>query len=167
MNGLKNILSQFTQRKSHPFVQFVKYGLAGIVATGVHSVTFYALAWLVFPAMNADDIVVRLFNMSVPDLSDAVRARNAMINNTIAFMFSNMTAYLINVKWVFESGRHHKALEIGMFYLVSGASLFAGTLLMGVLINYFAVSTTVSFAAVVVVSVLVNYAMRKYVIFKG
>ncbi len=167
MINLRIIIAQFTQKKSHPFVQFIKYGLAGLVATTVHSATFYALAWLVFPAMNADDIVVRLFNMSVPDLSDAMRARNAMINNSIAFVFSNFTAYLINIKWVFEAGRHHRALEIGMFYLVSGVSLFAGTLLMGVLISYFAVSTTVSFIAVVIVSVLVNYVMRKYVIFKG
>jgi len=167
MVKMHSILKQFTQREASPFIQFVKYAIAGSVATAVHIITFYMLALLVLPALEPDDVVVTVLRIAVVDLTDALRARNAMINNALAFIISNLTAYLLNIYWVFESGRHHRVIEIGMFYLVSGASIILGSILMGVLINYFSLSTTVAFIAIMIVSVLINYILRKKVIFKG
>lgn len=164
---MQSILKQFTQREASPFIQFVKYAIAGGVATAVHIGSFYLLAWLVFPALKPDDIVVTVLRISAVDLSDALRARNAMIDNAIAFIFSNLTAYLINVWWVFERGRHHRVIEIGLFYMVSGLSIVIGSVLMGILITYFSLSTTVAFIAVIIVSTLINYILRKKVVFKG
>jgi putative flippase GtrA len=90
-----------------------------------------------------------------------------MIDNVVAFLFSNLTAYLINIFWVFESGRHNRIREILYFYLVSGVSVFIGSSIMGLLIHQFGVMTTIAFGANAVVSLLINFALRKYFIFKG
>ena len=90
-----------------------------------------------------------------------------MLDNLVAFLFSNLTAYLLNIFWVFKAGRHHWLLEIGLFYLVSGISVVLGSTLMGYLIHHFGLVTTQAFGANVLTSLLINYMLRKYVIFKG
>ena len=161
------VIEQFKGREAGPVIQFIKYGISGGVATAVHISLFYVLAINVFPALTANDIVTRLLHCPATVLPDAIRARNSMMDNAIAFVFSNLTAYLLNIFWVFKRGRHHFLIEIGMFYVVSGLSLFLGTSLMGILIAYWKVSTTLAFGSNLVTALLINYAMRKYVIFKG
>lgn len=164
---MPNLLSQFTGRQHTPLVQFIKYAIAGGIATIVNIVLFYACAFLLLPALDPNDAVAKLLHVSVSLLSDTVRARNSMIDNGIAFIFSNLTAYLINIFWVFESGRHNRVREILFFYLVSGVSFVLGTGLMGFLIHHFGMMTTIAFAANGVTALLINYALRKYFIFKG
>lgn len=167
MDNIKSILTQLTRRKASLPIQFVKYSISGGVATVVHITVFYLLAWLVIPALKDTDIVVRFLHLSVPDISDTVRARNASINNWLAFIFSNFVAYILNITWVFESGRHHRVLEIIMFYAVSAISIAVGTAVMWLLIQFIGSSTTAAFAADLVAAALVNFAVRKYFIFKG
>jgi putative flippase GtrA len=165
---MQHILVQFRGRSNHgPMVQFIKYGIAGAAATLVHVLLFYLMASLVLPALSHGDVTARLLGLPVTDVSDALRARNSMINNVVAFLFSNLTAYLININWVFEPGRHHPALEILFFYLVSGVSVLIGSSLMGFLIHRYGTTTTVAFGANVLVSLMINYVMRKFVVFKG
>ena len=90
-----------------------------------------------------------------------------MWSNGIAWIFSNLVAYLLNIFWVFESGRHSRLVEIGLFYLVSGVSMAVGTGLMGFLIRYYEMQTTYAFTANLVSALLINFAMRKFFIFKG
>ncbi len=148
-------------------IQFVKYALAGGVAALTHISIFHLVAWKLFPCLGADDHAVRYFHLSIREVNDYSRARNSMIGNIIAFLFSNMVAYIINILWVFERGRHSLAVEILLFYLVSGVSAMIGTVLMGILIKRFGLLTTYAFASNIVTSVLINYAMRKYFIFLG
>jgi len=164
---IKSIFTQLTQRKASLPIQFVKYSLSGVVAVAVHVVVFYILAWLIVPALKEDDIVVRILNLSVIAINDTVRARNAMINNCLAFIFSNFVAYILNVLWVFESGRHNRWIEIIMFYAVSAISVAIGTVVLGLLIKYVGSSTTLAFAADIVAAAAVNFVVRKYYIFKG
>lgn len=161
------IIEQFLGRKSGPAVQFIKYGLSGGVATAVHIVVFSLMAWKVFPALTSRELAVQLFGLQVPELTDALRARNAALDNFLAFLLSNLTAYLLNILWVFQRGRHHWAVEIGLFYAVSGVSMLIGTALQTALIARMGLTTTVAFAANLVTALLINYAMRKFVIFKG
>jgi putative flippase GtrA len=65
---MKRILKQFFQREAHPVVQFIKYGLAGGLATVVDVLVFYFLSWKVFPALTADDAVVKLLGMSIAEI---------------------------------------------------------------------------------------------------
>ena len=162
-----SLVQQFTGRQHTPLVQFIKYAIAGGIATGVHICLFYVCALLLLPALSQHDPVIRLLGLHPVGLSDAIRARYSMFDNGIAFIFSNLTAYLINVIWVFKSGRHNRVLEVLMFYAVSGISLVIGSSLMGVLIQKWGIMTTLAFGANIVVSLMINYVLRKYVIFKG
>ncbi|HUI06594.1 MAG TPA: GtrA family protein [Verrucomicrobiae bacterium] len=163
---MRNFLSQFKGRQHGPLVQFIKYAIAGGIATVVHVSLFYFCALKLLPALNQSDVLAGLLHLRVVEISDVIRARNSVIDNLIAFLFSNLTAYLINIAWVFESGRHHRVVEIGFFYFVSGISTFIGSALMGFLIAQFGMTTTVAFAANGLTSLLINFVLRKYMIFK-
>jgi putative flippase GtrA len=164
---MPNLLTQFTGRQHTPLVQFIKYAIAGLFATAVHITIFYGCSLKFMPALTPGDPVAKLLHVHVGLVSDNIRARNSMIDNVVAFLFSNLTAYLINIFWVFESGRHNRVREILYFYLVSGISVFIGSSIMGLLIHQFGVITTLAFAANGVVSLLINFALRKYFIFKN
>lgn len=148
-------------------IQFIKYAIAGGVATIAHITIFHCVAWKIFPSLGPNDHAVRFFRLKIREVNDYSRARNSMIGNVIAFCFSNMVAYIMNILWVFERGRHTLAVEILLFYLVSGISTMIGTILMGVLIKRFGLLTTYAFVANIVSAVLINYALRKYFIFLG
>lgn len=162
-----NLLSQLLGHEAGPFVQFVKYAIAGGLATGVHIVVFHLFAWKVLPALQPCDWAVSLFHLSIREVNDSTRARNSMLDNFAAFLFSNFVAYIINVLWVFERGKHGVLVEILLFYLVSGVSVVIGTSTMGFLIKRYRWRTTFAFLANLVSALLINYAMRKFVIFKG
>jgi len=164
---IKSILAQFTQRNASLPIQFIKYSICGGAAVTVHIIVFYLFSWLVIPALKENDIVVRVLHLSVGAISDATRARNAGINNWLAFIFSNFVAYLLNIAWVFEGGRHSRWYEITVFYAVSAISIAVGTAVMWLLIKYFGSSTTIAFAADLVAAAAINFAVRKYYIFKG
>lgn len=153
--------------ESDTIIQFIKYALAGGLATAVHIAVFHVIAWKIFPALQPHDHAVRLFRLRIREINDYQRARNSMICNALAFLVANMVAYLTNIMWVFERGRHGFLVEISLFYLVSGISVALGTSLMGVLIRRFGMLTTYAFAANIVTAVLINYAVRKFFIFQG
>lgn len=163
----KGLFRQFLCSEHNPYVQFIKYGIAGCIATAVHILIFYFSAALLFPAIGPGDVMSRFLGLPTTEATQDIIARNSFIDNFIAFFFSNLTAYLINIFWVFTPGRHHRIIEIGMFYLVSGLSIFVGSTLMWALVSYCGLMTTVAFSANIVVAVLINYATRKFVIFKG
>jgi len=161
------IIQKFSGRQHGPLVQFIKYAIGGLVATMVHVCLFYCFALKLMPALNQRDMLAVILKLHVAPVSDVIRARNSVIDNGFAFVFSNLTAYLINIAWVFEPGRYNRVLEISFFYLVSGVSILIGSVLMGSLIDRFGVMTTIAFGANVFVAMLLNFVLRKYVIFKG
>lgn len=161
------IIEQFTGREAGPLIQFIKYGIAGGVATFTHIIIFHLVAWKVLPALQKNDFAVQAFKLEVPDMDDATRSRNSMIDNFLAFIVSNLVAYIINIYWVFEKGRHSMLVEVGLFYLVSGISIAIGTFLMGFLIKRFGMRTTYAFISNLVTAVMINYVARKFLIFKG
>ncbi len=164
---MQNLLEQILGQQSGPLVQFIKYAIGGAIATSVHIVMFHLAAWKVFPALQPEDWAVKVFKLPVALEDDARRARNSMIDNGLAFLVSNFVAYVVNIYWVFERGRHGFWVEIGLFYLVSGVSVVIGTAMMGHLIKRYGVRTTYAFLCNLVSALLINFAMRKFVIFKG
>ncbi len=152
---------------SGPTLQFIKYGICGGIATATNIMIFYLLGWRLLPCMQPDDFVVRFLHLQVPAIDVMLRKNNATIANTFAFLVSNFVAYLLNIWFVFRAGRHHRLIELGLFYAVSGVSFVIGTLLMRWLIGSFGMMTTVAFASNIFVALFINFAMRKFVIFKG
>ena len=162
-----SILDQFLANEPGNIIQFVKYAIGGCIATLTHIIVFHLVAWKVFFALQADDWFVRLLNLPIQELDDTTRSLNSMKGNGVAFLISNLVAYLINIYWVFVPGRYHWIIEIGLFYLVSAVSIVIGTSIMGFLIRRFGMLTTYAFGSNIVVALMINYAMRKFFIFNG
>jgi putative flippase GtrA len=148
-------------------IQFIKYALAGGLATLSHIIIFHFVALKWFPALQKNDHLVRMLDLKIPELDNSVRARNSMICNFLAFMVANLVAYITNILWVFEAGRYNIVIEILLFYAVSGLSMVIGTSLMGILIKRFGLLTTYAFITNIITAVMMNYILRKYVIFLG
>jgi putative flippase GtrA len=160
---MKNILFE----KNHIGIQFIKYSLCGGTAMAVDMITFFLAAWLLFPALTESDIFVRIFNIEVEPIPEYVRTLNFCLANAIAFIISNLTAYILNILFVFKAGRHNRWKEVGLFYLVSAISVGIGVGIGAVLIASFNMSTTVSYIAKAVSTTLINFAARKYFVFQG
>lgn len=164
----------FTQRvrgwlahDTHPAIQFVKYAVAGGVATGVDLSITFLLSWLVFPALKSDELLVRLLGLQVAPLDAGVRSLHFAVNSGIAFLFSNATAYILNVLFVFKPGKHSRRKELLLFYAVSITATLIGTGSGSLVMNAFNLSFVASLGTKVVAALLLNYAGRKYFIFKG
>ncbi len=164
---MKHILKQFTSKDSHVSVQFIKYGMAGGIAFSVDVLVFFFVSLTIFPALLPDEFLVQLLNVDVPVIEETIRERNFIINSVIAFMFSNFTAYVINVLWVFHGGRHSRRMELTLFYVVSIASVVAGTVVGWGLIRFVGLSTEFAFASRIVGAIMINFLGRKFIVFKG
>ena len=169
--NLKDRWNHYLSHDAPPLVQFVKYGIAGGLATGVHVVIFYLVGFLLFPCVAADDplmqFLTKYFGVVAPIVEEALRARYAIYSNVLAFMVSNAVCYIVNRLFVFRPGRHHVVIEFFLFLVVSAVSMTVGTTLMGWLIQQFGVHTTYAFGANIISSLAINYVMRKFFVFKG
>jgi len=165
--NLRERWNHYLSHDAPPFVQFVKYGMAGGVATVTHVVAFFLLGFFLFPCVSAEDPLVKLLGLTAPEVDESLRAGYAVISNVIAFFISNTVCYLINRWFVFRPGRHHVVLEFLLFLGVSAVSMAIGSTVMGVLIQQFGVETTYAFGANIVSSLAINYLMRKFFVFKG
>jgi putative flippase GtrA len=162
---MRKHIHSFLTNKDHPGLQFIKYGLCGGIATGVDIVLFFLFAWFLFPALTQDDLFVKLLNLSPEPITEALRSRNFVIDSILCFVFSNLTAYILNLLFVFKGGRHQRHVEMALFYAVSIVSLIVATLAGWVLIRVFGLSTTWSYVAKMVAALMINYAGRKIFIF--
>lgn len=163
---MRALLVQFAGRDAHPAVQFIKYGLCGTLATLVDMILFYLLAWKLIPAIGPDDPAVHFLGLPVSDISVQMRAINFGIVKTLSFIFSDFVAYITNVLWVFEPGRHGKRKEVAFFYILSFISLIVSMPLGMLIILAFRLDTTYTLAVSIIVAVLINYTGRKFFIFK-
>ncbi|HNX53712.1 MAG TPA: GtrA family protein [Pontiellaceae bacterium] len=167
---MKKHIQAFLSEKENPFVQFIKYGMCGGAATAVDMTVFFLFAWLVFPALTESDPFTKLLgflNFDIRTVSETVRLRNYWIDKAICFLFSNFTAYVLNVLFVFKAGKHKRHHELMLFYAVSLVSFFIGTFIGAWLIQGFGLDTTYSYVAAMISALLINYAGRKFFIFHG
>ena len=161
------MLSEFLSRDASPLAQFVKYALAGGVATATHILVFFVVGFFLFPCVNKEDILVRLFRLKAPEVDEGRRARHAVYSNILAFFVSNTVCYVINRLFVFQPGRHSVVVEFLLFLVVSAVSMGIGTTVMGELIKRLRMQTTYAFGANILSSLAINYVMRKFFVFNG
>jgi putative flippase GtrA len=188
---MKRLAAQFLRREAHPTVQFLKYGIAGCIATAVDIALFYVLALTVFPALQPDDrlLVVLdwlyqrsaeaapaiaesgwwydVLHFDVVPIAEEIRRRHYILNSCLVFLVSNLVAYVLNRFWVFTPGRHEGRVEIALFYLVSVISFVAGVGLAWGLIAFGGTGTTDAKIANMVAAVVINFLCRKYWVFRG
>jgi len=161
-------------RRPHPWLQFIRYGIAGVAAMLANLVFFaIALEW-VFPIPEGKPATapglpatwsetgewLRLM-AGDPRVAQFVRA------NAVAFLMANAVAYVLNFCWVFESGRHSRSLEITLFFVVSLISFVMGTALASLLVGSFGINEYLAKAGDIVAAVLINFVCRKFLIFKN
>ena len=163
---LKNIVKQFTQRQAHPLIQFVKYGLTGVAQVILDALIFALLGWKIFPALRADEWVVRFFHLPLPVLTEPQRAWNFAVCKALSFVVVTYFGYVVNVKWVFEPGRHTPLKELWLFYGISLTTFLAGTCLGAWTIQAHGYGGLPAFVLGTSFAVVCNYLIRKYYIFK-
>jgi len=160
-------LKEFLKNKDHTGIQFIKYAFCGGIAAGSDIIAFFLLAWLVFPALVPDETIVKLFHLEIVEVPKHIREINFALSNGLAFLLSNTVAYLLNIIFVFRSGRHSRLKEMGLFYLVSAISVGLGTTIGYLLIHFFGFTSSVSYIAKAISTTLINFLVRKLFIFKG
>lgn len=163
-------IKKFLSHDAGPVAQFLKYAIAGGIATCVQIVSFFVFGWLVLPCLTDTDpvvkILVKLFDFTLPEQSGNV-AFNAACCNVIGFILANIVCYFLNRLFVFKPGRHNPVVEFFLFIAVSGISLAIGTGLQTWLISCYAVHTSVAFGTNIISALAINYAVRRFFIFKG
>ena len=144
-------LTKFLNEKSHVPTQFVKYGMAGTIAVATHFLIFTLLNESIFPADLGRD--------------GSERGWNFFWSFTIAFFIANFVAYYFNRRWVFQSGRHTRWVELGLFFAVSTLAYLLGTPLGSFLVARFPFNEYLVYFVVILASVLVNFVGRKLIVF--
>jgi putative flippase GtrA len=161
-----NILKQFITNKDHTGIQFFKYAACGCFALTVDMLVSFLIAWLWLRALKGTELFVKLFHVQCTAVPEETRTFNFIIGSIIAFVISNLVAYILNVLFVFKAGKHSRLKEIGLFYAVSGVSIGIGVAL-GALVVWMNFSYDWSYVTKALSAAMINYVVRKKIIFKG
>lgn len=161
---LRKILSP---AKAGPLIQFVKYGVVGVLATLVQTAVFYVLAATALKCLAADDFAVKYLGLTAVDVSQGVRAVRFAVATSIGFVVANVFCWLMNRAFVFRAGKFKWWKEFGLFIGVSGLAMAVATGIGSVLINSFGLMTTLAVFVEIAVSFMFNYFLRKFFIFRG
>ena len=161
--------SRFWQRKDSSFLQILKYILCGGFSVLVDQVFFYLMAWLVLPCLRVSDPFFQflgLLGFSARGATESELARNYWIIKAISFVVSNAIVYFLNIRYVFEDGRHRRSVELTLFF---GSSLFQFLFIWfaGILFTVFHWEVTYANLTMLLAGVVVNYFIRKHIVFKG
>jgi putative flippase GtrA len=141
-------------------VQLAVYGFCGVLATVIAVGQVVILSKTVLPAYEGMVVDGEL-------MTDSLRAKNLLINNTIAFFTTNVIVYFLNVMFVFKPGRHHPWLEFFYFTLVNGLSFTLSQVAGPWLVHQFGVPTNIAIFTNTVFAALINFVARKFFVFKG
>ena len=147
----KKLFENIIHNKTHTPLQFLKYSLAGVIASGTYLACFAILNETVLPA-----------DISQPGAS---RGWNFLFSSSLAFSVATTVAYIINQAWVFQPGRHGRVKEFTLFYLIAAVAFLAATPLGSVVVAFFSVNEYAVFVLVVGISAMVNFLGRKYWVF--
>lgn len=173
---MKELLKKVLSHDASPIVQFIKYGIVGVLSTLIQILVFYIAACTFLKCLTQDDVFLKFLdmlgaatsNLAVNDSdSDSVRAFRAAVATGIGFFFANIFCWIMNRLFVFKPGRHFWLVELVLFFCVSLAALSAGIVVQTVLINYAGWTTSSAFIIEIFSSFIINYVMRKFFIFKG
>lgn len=176
-HGLRATLFWFHGKDAPGIIQFLKYGLAGGIATVASMGTWLVLCLTIYPAISAEEMqkyrdLVGFVGLELPTfevesmvLDRDLRAANSLWANIWGWIAGNNVAYLVNVLWVFQGGRHNRWLEYFYFTLISAIATLAGLAMGPLLIKIFGIPTGLSQVSLLITAVLVNYVCRKFFVF--
>ena len=160
---------RFLRQKDSSALQIVKYILCGGLSVVVDQVCLYLMAWLVFPCLRVTDPFFHLLNflgLPAQGATEEELSRNYWIIKTICFLLSNGVVYVLNVLFVFRTGRYRRSVEILLFFATSLFQFFF-IWLGGILITVWHWELTYSNITMLTVAIAVNFMIRKKVVFRG
>ncbi|MEI6892284.1 MAG: GtrA family protein [Pontiella sp.] len=170
MPTLVTNLNAFLRNKENVHAQFLKYLFCGGITFVVDVLVFYLMAWMVLPSLRESDpfgSIITLMGGHIRSVPEEVLLKNFVFNKIAAFLASNTVAYVTNVIFVFNDGKHQKVKEIVLFYALSTLSFVAFTLLSRFLIAHFNWQVTWAYFFVFICAMVTNFTMRKKFVFKG
>ena len=121
-------------------VQFVKFGLVGILNTLVHYLVFYLLFRVAGIAM--------------------------IVASAVGYMSGVLNSYLINRKWTFKATGSGYGTEFVKFFVVNLVSLGVNLLSLQFLVSSFGMMPEISQVLAIFCSLLVNFSGNKWWTFK-
>lgn len=154
-HGLRETLLWLKSREAPVTFQFIKYAALGVITTLVQVGLFTWFSHTLFPAHDY------LGDAPIPH---ALKERNAILSNLLAFPVAMVFNYFVNVCLVFTPGRHSRAKEFGLFALISFLAFGVGLLCGPALISR-GLDPWIAQGGLVVGSALVNFVCRKYLVF--
>lgn len=135
-------------RLSSPItLQVLKYLACGFTAFCFHQLVVYSLGYTLNPAFDNS-------------LGDQIRFQRSVLNNSIAFLVSNSVAYLLNIRFVFQSGRHHRHHEILLFFVASALGFFPALFSLDLVIRTFSLNTHLANIAFATTAAAGNFLAR-------
>ena len=170
MTNIVSSISVFLRDKENIHAQFIKYLFCGGITFVVDVMVFYLMAWIIFPSLREGDpfgAIIGLLGGQIRTVPEDVLLRNFVINKVAAFLASNTVAYITNVIFVFNDGKHQRAKEVVLFYALSTGSFVFFTLLSRFLIANFNWQVTWAYFFVFICAMFANFTMRKKFVFKG
>lgn len=170
---LKGWLQAILSRKQHPVLQFLRYGIAGVAAMAANILVFAICIRWIFPIPPESPSGLEPFPSDIMkvgswliDMARDVRVANFVKSNAVAFVLANTVAYVMNFKWVFQSGRHSRQMEVLLFFSLSLFSFVIGTSVASLMVGTFGVNEYIAKGSDVVFAILINFICRKFLVFK-
>jgi putative flippase GtrA len=139
--------------REHPplWAQFFKYGVFGLLASGVLLGVYY-IARTFYGDYIADDLPREILKTHLAYVM------------FIGFVLANIVAYITNRMFVFTPSVRHWTMEFLIFLVVSGVSFYAGNYAKDWFIDA-GLNKDVAALSFIVSSALVNFIARKYLVF--
>jgi len=135
------------------WAQIFKYGIFGVLGA-VLFLCVYALIDVLFPKYMADDLPKEILKQHL---------LHVLI---IAFLISNLMAYITNRMFVFTPSDRGKLSELVIFLLVTGLSFFAGNAAKNWFIDL-GMHKDIAALAFAFSTATVNFITRKYFVFSN
>lgn len=167
-------------------VQLIVYGMCGVMATVVSVGQVVLLSKFVIPAyegmmVDAGDGIIKFLGSVIPGhaglvadvvgdgavITDKLRAKHLLVNNTLAFLTTNVFVYLVNVALVFKRGRHGPWMEFFWFTAINLISFVLSQMAGPWLVLQFGVATNVAILTNTVFAAAINFLARKFFVFQG
>ena len=146
------IIADLKVRENPPlWAQVFKYGVFGVLGA-VLFFAVYALVDIFYPEYIADDLPKNVLKLHLLHVF------------VLAFVVSNIMSYITNRMFVFTPSDKNKWLELGIFFLVTGVSFYAGNLAKDWSIDAGMHKHLAAFSFAVS-TMVVNFIMRKYLVF--
>ncbi|MCL2355539.1 MAG: GtrA family protein [Defluviitaleaceae bacterium] len=121
------------------FLQFIKFGIVGVINTIVFLSVYYVLLWLCVHYLAA---------------------------NLVAFVISVLNAFFLSGKFVFKDSKTSAALRLAKVYAAYGFTFLLGTASLFVMVEIFGISQFIAPLLNMLVTVPTNFLVNKFWAFR-